>query len=115
MADGVIIVGLDGVIRFANPAAERLFNRPLVQLIGTEFGFPTVAGETTEVDVLRPSGETINVELRTVDTDWEGEASCLVSLRDITDRKRAEERSAQLEREKLARAEAEAASQAKSE
>ena len=25
MADGIVIVGLDGVIRFANPAAEKLF------------------------------------------------------------------------------------------
>jgi signal transduction histidine kinase len=115
MADGVVIVGLDGVIRFANPAAEKLFGRPSAQLKGREFGFPTVGGETAEIDVLRPGGETINVELRSVDTDWEDEAACLVSLRDITDRKRAEERAALLEKEKLARAEAEAASQAKSE
>ncbi|MDB4874774.1 MAG: sensor protein [Gemmatimonadetes bacterium] len=115
MADGIVIVGLDGVIRFANPAAEKLFGRPISELKGTEFGFPTVAGETTEVDVIRPGGEMVNVELRVVETDWEGETACLTSLRDVTDRRRAEERSAQLEHERVARAEAEAANQAKSE
>jgi signal transduction histidine kinase len=115
MADGIVIVGVDGVIRFTNPAAEKLFGRSIAELQGTEFGFPTVAGETTEVDVIRPGGEMVNVELRIVETDWEGETACLTSLRDVTDRRRAEERAAQLDHERLARAEAEAANQAKSE
>ena len=114
MADGIVIVGLDGVIRFANPAAEHLFGRSSASLIGTTFGIPA-GGSNAEVDVIRPGGETVSAELRVVDTDWESEPARLVSLRDITDRKRAEERAAQLERERRARAEAEAANQAKSE
>jgi signal transduction histidine kinase len=115
MADGIVIVGLDGVIRFANPAAETLFGRPASQLKGTELGFPAVAGEAAEIEVLRPGSRQVAVELRVVETDWEDEQACLVSLRDVTDRKRAEERAALLEHERVARAEAEAASQAKSE
>ena len=115
MADGVVLVGMDGVIRFANPAAEALFGRPAPDLVGTDLGFPAVSGETAEVEVVRPRGETVTAELRVVDTDWEGQPARLVSIRDVTDRKRAAERSAQLERERFARAEAEAASQAKSE
>ncbi|HVX39909.1 MAG TPA: ATP-binding protein [Gemmatimonadaceae bacterium] len=115
MADGILIVGFDGVIRFANPAAERLFGRTTGELMSQEFGLPTIDGDTTEIDVVRPGGETIAVELRVVDTDWEREPARLVSLRDVTDRKRAEERAALLERERMARVEAEAASQAKSE
>lgn len=114
MADGIIIVGLDGVIRFANPAAEQLFGRSSVSLVGSTFGFPA-AGAKAEIDVIRPGGETVSAELRVVETDWESEPVRLVSLRDITDRRRAEERAAQLERERTARAEAEAANQAKSE
>src|SRR5687768_16101225 len=75
MADGIIIVGLDGTIRFTNPAAERLFGRPADELIATHFGFPVVAGESTEIDVVRPSGEPVSVELRVVDIDWEGSAA----------------------------------------
>src|SRR5690349_13313614 len=117
LADGILVVDGEGVIRFANPAAVLLFGRTQAQLVGTELGFPVVAGETAEVDVVRPGGETVTAELRIVDTEWaeEGAAARLVSLRDVTDRKRAEERAAQLEGERIARAEAEAASQAKSE
>jgi signal transduction histidine kinase len=115
MADGVVIIGLDGVIRFVNPAAESLFGRSAAELGGTSFGFPAVAGETAEIQVVRPSGASVAAELRVVEMRWEGAPSCLVSLRDVTDRKRADERAAQLEGERIARAEAEAASQAKSE
>jgi signal transduction histidine kinase len=114
MADGIVIVGLDGLICFANPAAERLFGRPAGELRGAPFGFPAVAGESAELEVVRPLGETVTVELRVVDTDWDGSAARLVSLRDITDRKWAEEHARQLAKEQAARAEAEAASQAKS-
>jgi signal transduction histidine kinase len=115
MADGVVIIGLDGIIRFANPAAEALFGRSATELEGTSFGFPAVAGETAEIQVVRPGGASVAAELRVVDMNWEGEPARLVSLRDVTDRKRAEERAAQLDGERIARAEAEAASHAKSE
>jgi signal transduction histidine kinase len=114
MADGVVAVGLDGMIRFANPAAERLFGRPSDELSKTPFGFPAVGGDTAEIDVVRPGGSTVLAELRVVETEWEGEPARLVSLRDVTDRKHAEERAAQLDREHLARIEAEAANNAKS-
>src|SRR5215218_10794731 len=115
MADGIIVVNGDGIVRFSNPAAERLFARPSPDLVGTNFGFPAVAGESTEIDIIRPGGNTVTVELRVVDLQWEGEPAHLASLRDVTDRRRAAERAAQLERERAARAKAEAASQAKSE
>ena len=115
MADGIIIVGLDGAIRFTNPAAEQLFGRPAAELRDTTFGFPAVAGESGQIEVVRPGGESVSVELRVVDIDWQGSPALLVSLRDVTDRKRAEEHARQLTREQAARAEAETASRAKSE
>ena len=39
MADGIVIVGLDGVIRFSNPAAQQLFGRSEAQLEGMHLGF----------------------------------------------------------------------------
>jgi signal transduction histidine kinase len=115
LADGIVIVDSIGVIRFANPAAEQLFGRNRTQLLGTPLGFPLVASESAEVEVVRPNGDSVSTELRVVDVDWRGEPALLVSLRDVTDRKRAVERERQLERERAARAEAEASSQAKSE
>lgn len=115
LADGIVIVDQRGVIRFANPAAARLFTRSPETLVGTALGTPLVAGEPTELEIVRRGGgEVVYAELRAVETDWEGERAELVSLRDITDRKYAEERSRQLSHEREARLEAEAASRAKS-
>ena len=114
LPDGVVIVGEDGRIRFANPAAETLFGRDARELVGEDFGFPLSAGEHTEIEVVRRNGTAIVAELRLVRIDWEGEPASLVSLRDITDRREADERAKQLLEEKHARVEAEAASQAKS-
>ena len=115
MPDGMIVVSRRGTIRFVNPAAEAIFGRSAAELTGTEFGFPAVPGETTEVDVLRRDGAPLTAELRIVRIEWEGDAASLVSLRDVTHRKEAEARGRQLVEEQTARREAEAASQAKSE
>ena len=116
LPDGIVIVDREGNMRFANPAAERLFDRSAEELVGTAFGFPLLAGETTEIEIVqRGGGAVVHAELRVVDTEWEDEPVELVSLRDITDRKQAEERALQLGFEREARLEAEAASRAKSE
>jgi signal transduction histidine kinase len=114
LADGVVVVGGEGRIRFANPAAERLFGRPAADLVGQEFGFPLSSSEATEIEIVRRDGPPVVSELRVVETTWEDEPAMLISLRDVTDRKEAEEQSRQLERERAARAQAEAANQAKS-
>ncbi len=116
LPDGIVVVDSHGTIRFANPAAERLFDRSAEDLVGTAFGFPVVVGETTEIDIVqRGGGGVVYAELRVVETEWEDEQVEIVSLRDITDRKQAQERAQQLAFEREARLEAEAASRAKSE
>jgi signal transduction histidine kinase len=113
LADGVVVVDAEGTIRFANPAAQALFGRSAEELEGSPFGF-AVAGDAAEIEVLRRGGGLVSAELRVVETEWDGQPMRLVSLRDVTDRRRAEERERQLARERAGRAEAEAASQAKS-
>src|SRR6267378_739511 len=116
LPDGIVIVDRHGTIRFANPAAERLFDRRAAELVGTSFGFAVVVGETTEIDIVqRGGGGVVYAELRVVETEWDDEQVELVSLRDITDRKQAQERAQQLAVEREARLAAEAASRAKSE
>ena len=90
-ADGVIVLDRAGVVRFANPAAESLFGRSGTDLLGQPFGSPVVVSDKIELDVVRPDGSHAIVEMRVTDIEWGGEAALLVTLRDITDRKRAEE------------------------
>jgi signal transduction histidine kinase len=109
--DGIVIIDMDGIVRFMNPAAERLFGRSAAELVGEDFGFAMVAGETTELDLVQPAAEEpIVAELRVTATTWEGAAAQLISLRDVTDRKRAERQAHRLVLEQAARAEAERAS-----
>ena len=105
-ADAILVVGRDGVVRFANPAAIELLDGAHNELVGTQFGFPCVAGETTELDLLSGREPRV-VEMRVVESEWEGDAACIASLRDITERKRAEEAARGLIREQVARSQAE--------
>lgn len=90
-ADGMIIVDRYGIVRFHNPAAARMFKCSENGLIGQIFGFPIVANEHAEVELLRQGKSPSIVEMRTVDIEWEGEPMFLASLRDITDRKGVED------------------------
>jgi len=90
-SDGIVIVDRRGNVRFANPAVKNLLNRKVEELIGGPFGLPVVAGETTAHEVIGRGGERRITEIRVVETEWEGEIAYLASLRDITERKDAEE------------------------
>src|ERR1700759_1603723 len=70
VGDGIVVASLDGVIQFANPAAERLFGRRSNELCGSPLGFPAVVGESAEIEIIRPGGSAVAAELRAVETDW---------------------------------------------
>ena len=116
-ADGIAIVNKQGLVCFANPSAEALFNCKAEELLGQAlFGNLVVessacdiemdadiipqVGEIeaagmrvvqTEVEAIRKHKANAVVEMRVAETEWEGEIAYLATLRDITDRKRAEE------------------------
>ena len=90
-ADAIVVVDRAGFIRFANPAAERVFDREHADLVGTPFGFPVSEGQTTEIDAIRSTGEAVVVEMRATETTWAGATVFLASLRDITERRAAEQ------------------------
>jgi diguanylate cyclase (GGDEF)-like protein/PAS domain S-box-containing protein len=90
-SDGIVIVDGFGMILFVNPAAKSLFGRQAEQLLGEQFGFPIVSGETTELDIANRQGKQALVEMRVVATEWDGKPANLVTLRDITERRDAEQ------------------------
>ena len=106
-ADAIVVVDGDGLIRFSNAMAGKLFG-PRAVLLGGSFGFPLVAGETTELDLLSDGAPRV-AEMRVVRSEWEGGVAYIASLRDVTERKRAEEGARDLIREQAARTAAEAA------
>ncbi|MDD5723028.1 MAG: HD domain-containing protein [Syntrophales bacterium] len=90
--NSMVIVDMEGGIRFVNPAAEALFCMPEKELLGSQFGFPLIGEERTEIDIFRPSGHgTAVAEIDRVKIEWCGRPSYLVSLHDMTARKNAEE------------------------
>lgn len=99
-ADGIVVVSLDGIIRYMNPAAEALFECESRDCIGTLFGIPVAPNEKTELDIPRGDACGIVAEMRVSEIEWEGETAFLASLRDITDRKRAEDALREADRRK---------------
>ena len=89
-ADGIIIVDRKGVVKFVNPALESLFGRKAEDFMDQSFGFPLAGGETVELGILGRGGKPTVAEMRVVETTWDGEEAYLASMRDITERKQAE-------------------------
>ena len=82
--DAILIVDLNGIVRFMNPAAEKLFGRSAEQMTGQPFGFPVVAGETAELDIIQAGGAVRVAQMRVVKIEWEDLPVFLTSLRDIS-------------------------------
>jgi len=91
-ADGIVVVDKDGIVQFVNHAAETLFGRKAKELLGELFGFPVMGDEVIELDVVRHGKEQGIAEMRVVETEWNDQNAYLALLRDITERKHAEEK-----------------------
>ncbi len=99
-SDGMLILDCQGYIRFVNPAAENLYQMPYYDLIGQKFEttsvIPHFNGENkaeVNIPVRNPDIEKRNriVEMQLAESEWEGETAYVISLRDITQRKKVEQ------------------------
>ncbi len=81
--DGLMVLDMDGVVLYANPAAASLFGRGCKQLTGSMFGYPLLRDQA-ELDLLLPDGDVLVVQARTAQTCWGGQDAVLLSLRDVT-------------------------------
>ena len=89
--DALVVVGTDGLIRFTNPAAEHLLLQTAEELLSSPFEYPLVPGLTSEINIAHNNSSSTPVEMRVVPIEWENEPAYLTSLRDLTERRKAEE------------------------
>ena len=108
--DALLLIDRDGVVRYASRSAEQLFGRARDDVVGRVFGYPVVDEGLSEVELLRPGGSALLVELRSAEIVWKGEIGRIITLRDVTERRAIEQQIGQLERE---RSEAQTANRAK--
>jgi signal transduction histidine kinase len=97
-ADSILIVAPAGTILFANPAAVQLFGGSDETVSGRPFGFPLAGGKTTEIRIPAPDGPERTGEMQVVDIEWQEGPAYLVTVRDITERKQAEELRLEIEK-----------------
>ncbi len=85
--DGVIILDVNGIVRFVNPVVESFFKCRAEDLIGSTFDYPVVKDGATEIEISRKNGIKGIAEMRMIETEWGGEKASLALLRDITELK----------------------------
>jgi len=88
--DGILILNKAGMILFANPAAEQLYKVAPGRLIDKPFGDPSFQ-DKTEICIPDWAGHHHIMELQLAACQWKGQVATIVSLRDVTARKQAEE------------------------
>ncbi len=86
ISDGLIVIDQRGKITFANPAAEIIFARSQLELIGHDLGIPYVDHPITEVEIHQGNHKLVIAEMRVREIVWQGESAHLISLCDITER-----------------------------
>lgn len=80
-ADGVLVVDGEGIIRFANKMAAKMFNcKKAKKLEGELFAFNPVENETAEIKIAVGNQVSI-VEMRPSKIEWGGGSAMLVVLR----------------------------------
>ncbi|MBN2461130.1 MAG: PAS domain S-box protein [Candidatus Cloacimonetes bacterium] len=112
--DAIIMMDYDGNVSFLNSAAENIFDRKSADALGKnlhdmivppdsnktylkglryfwETGVETALGKTVEMTVLRSNGELFDIELSLSAVKIEKEMNTIAIIRDITERKQAEQ------------------------
>ncbi len=89
--DAILVVDKEFKIRFANPAAEEMLGMSKTQLTQEKFSTHLRQDTPLELEITQKDGSIHVAEVRSSKIDWDQEEVYLVSLRDITSRKQAEQ------------------------
>ncbi|MDD2815025.1 MAG: PAS domain S-box protein [Thiotrichaceae bacterium] len=89
--DAILIIDPNDLICFANPAAEQLYQVANDELTGTHCPFAHAENAHQEQAVIDREGELHICEMQLTELIWENLSVTMVTLRDITARKQAED------------------------
>ncbi|MFQ5672144.1 MAG: PAS domain S-box protein [Nitrospinales bacterium] len=81
---GFLVVDKSEVVQFANPAAGKLLEQNLNELLGTALEFSIIPCKAFEHRVTCKNGETRLLEVHGFQTRWEERPAKGATLRDIT-------------------------------
>lgn len=87
--DAVLIVDQRKYVHFVNTAASRLLKREPSDLRGELLPFSLELDGSSEIVLPAGDDESITGEVRATEVQWEGQPAYLVSIRDVSDRKKA--------------------------
>jgi PAS domain S-box-containing protein len=82
--DGIVVVGQDKRIHFANPAAEKLLGKPSTNLVGEKFQYPLVPNQISQINISRSEQSYINADLSVVKTETDDGSVWVASIREIS-------------------------------
>jgi PAS domain S-box-containing protein len=86
--DGMLVVNSDGLALFASQSACQILASSHENIIGKKIELPLGREELVEFTFPEEGCKSISIELRSHPIEWNGQSAWLVSLRDITDRKK---------------------------
>lgn len=89
LKEGILILDRKSILKFANRAAESLFELHLGKDMEEFFGLSLAPGDTEEVKLRGRGDRPVIAVVSTMEIHWYGEPSCLVSIHDITERRHA--------------------------
>jgi PAS domain S-box-containing protein len=90
-ADAILVISQDKKILFSNPAAASLLGRPPETLLQEKYEYEIHPGTTFETEIKRDDNKNKTAEVTAVPIEWEGNPASLVSMHDITERKKVED------------------------
>ncbi len=89
--DAVVVLDGDGMVQFINDAAEEMFGKTRMQIVGRPTEFPINENRNERFEFLR-NGEKRHAEMTVATIDWQGKSAFVASIRDVTERLRTEEK-----------------------
>lgn len=95
--EAMIVADESGQVQFVNAAALRLFGRSEAELCGESLHFSLSEAAPTELEIFR-DGERRYGEMRVVPVEWRGLPALMATIRDNTERRKAEVQLAAVDR-----------------